>query len=390
MTENHRIGFTSEIASSDAGIAIINMVLKQKLVISAINLNEGGPLTVLRDCVASAVELLGEQWDVVVLVHDRALIKTPGVTLIEFPRSKRSWMLRLYYEWWHFRSLSKKLKPDLWLSLHDITPWVQARRQVVYCHNPAPFYQISVREAWIEPKFLLFNLFYRYLYGVGIRRNRYVIVQQEWLRQEFMRLFAVGDVIVAYPVASSRHELQPKLKKSQNLFVFIYPALPRVFKNIELACEAVRRLGKVGVPEFEMRLTIDGGENRYAADLVKRYANVPGISFIGRQPYAAMAMQYAECDCLLFPSRIETWGLPISEAKALGKPILAADLLYAHETVGNYDKVCFFDPNDPDGLSAKMGKLLEGKLQFDGSCSPDPSAPFARNWRELLLLLVEE
>lgn len=295
----------------------------------------------LRDCVASAVELLGEHWDVVVLLHDRTLIKTPGVTLIEFPRSKRSWMLRLYYEWWHFRSLSKKLKPDLWLSLHDITPWVQARRQVVYCHNPAPFYQISVREAWMSPKFLLFNLFYRYLYGMGIRRNRYVIVQQEWLRQEFMRLFAVGDVIVAYPVASNRHEPQPKLKESQNLFVFIYPALPRVFKNIKLVCEAVRRLGKVGGPEFEMRLTIDGGENRYAAALVKRYANVPGISFIGRQPYAAMAKQYDECDCLIFPSRSETWGLPISEAKALCKPILAADLPYAHETVSNYDKVCF-------------------------------------------------
>ena len=140
--------------------------VKQKLVISAINLTEGGPLTVLNDCVAAAIELLEEHWDVVVLVNDRALVKMPGATIIEFPHSKHYWLLRLYYEWWHFRSLSKKLKPDLWLSLHDITPWVQARRQAVYCHNPAPFYQMTIREAWLEPKFLLFNLFYRYLSAI--------------------------------------------------------------------------------------------------------------------------------------------------------------------------------------------------------------------------------
>jgi glycosyltransferase involved in cell wall biosynthesis len=364
--------------------------VKQKLVISAINLTEGGPLTVLNDCVAAAIELLEEHWEVIVLVNDRALIKMPGATIIEFPHSKHYWLLRLYYEWWHFRSLSKKLKPDLWLSLHDITPWVQARRQAVYCHNPAPFYQMTIREVWLEPKFLLFNLFYRYLYRVGIHRNRYVIVQQAWLRKEFMHLFDVRNVVVAYPVGSSNQALPQIPREPQNPFIFIYPALPRFFKNIESVCKAAQLLGGTDVPGFEMRLTIDGSENHYAADLVKQYANVPGICFIGKQPYDSMALQYAECDCLLFPSRLETWGLPISEAKALGKPMLVADLPYAHETVGNYDRICFFDPKDPIELSDKMGQLLRGKLQFDGSSSPDPSAPFARNWRELLLLLVKE
>jgi len=30
------------------------------------------------------------------------------------------------------------------------------------------------------------------------------------------------------------------------------------------------------------------------------------------------------------------------------------DLRYAHETVGNYDRVTFFDPNNPEGLAKYM------------------------------------
>jgi glycosyltransferase involved in cell wall biosynthesis len=362
--------------------------IKQKLVISAVNLVEGGPLTVLRDCVAAAEELLDNDWDIIVLVNKVSLIETSGVTCLEFPLAKRSWLIRLYYEWWHFRKLSKSIKPDIWLSLHDITACVEAPCQIVYCHNAAPFFKISLREAWLEPTLLMFNLFYRYLYGIGIRRNRYVIVQQEWLRQEFKRLFSVQNVIVAYPVVSSQQNKMPREKNRGENFVFFYPTLPRVFKNIELVCEAVKRLNQDGISGFEVRLTLDGSENRYASHIVKLYANTEGIVFIGRQNKSEMMSQYDESDCVLFPSRLETWGLPISEAKALGKPMLIAELPYAHETVGTYDKVSFIDPFDAIGLANKMQSIMDGKFEFSGALAIAPESPFVSDWRELLLLLT--
>ena len=362
--------------------------IKKKLVISAVNLVEGGPLTVLLDCVAAAEELLGNDWDIIVLVNKVSLIDTSRVTCLEFPLAKRSWFIRLYYEWWHFRKLSKIIKPDVWLSLHDITAWVETPLQAVYCHNPAPFYKISLREAWLEPTLLMFNLFYRYLYGIGIRRNRYVIVQQEWLRDEFKRLFSVQNVIVAHPVVSSQQNKIPREKNSGENFVFFYPTLPRVFKNIELVCEAAKRLNQDGISGFEIRLTLDGSENRYAAYLIKRYVNTEGIVFIGRQNKSEMMSQYDESDCVLFPSRLETWGLPISEAKALGKPLLIAELPYAHETVGTYDKVSFIDPFDVRELANKMQSIMDGKFEFSGALATAPEPPFVSDWRELLMLLT--
>ena len=60
---------------------------------------------------------------------------------MEFKDSKKSYLKRLYYEYIYFKKLSEKLKPYLWLSLHDMTPNVVADKKVVYCHNPMMFYK---------------------------------------------------------------------------------------------------------------------------------------------------------------------------------------------------------------------------------------------------------
>jgi glycosyltransferase involved in cell wall biosynthesis len=365
------------------------MSVRKKFVISGINLVEGGPLTVFRECVDAAAQHLTEDWEVIVLAHDRSLIDATDVTVMEFPLSKRSWLLRLYYECWYFRRLAKELKPDFWLSLHDMTPFVGSCPQAVYCHNPAPFYRItSFREVWLEPTLLMFNLFYRYLYRIGIHRNQYVIVQQEWLRQEFKRLFNVQNVVVAYPVVAVKPGAFSVGKPPQGKYIFLYPALPRVFKNIQLVCEAVKILNVQGIADFEVRLTLDGSENRYAAYLIKQYAGTPNIAFMGRQTHHKMAEQYTNCDCVLFPSRLETWGLPISEAKLYGKPLLVAELPYAHETVGDYDKVSFVDPYSAAEWAKKMKLALTGGQVFSDAHVESPEAPFVRDWQTLLKLLT--
>lgn len=361
----------------------------RRLVVSAVNFCEGGPLTALRDCLASASETLSPEWEVVALVHDRKLFDLPRVRFIEIPDAKRSWARRLYYEYWHFNVLSKELQPDVWLSLHDTSPRVQATRQLVYCHNPSPFYQPGIREALWEPKFLLFTLFYRYLYRINIHANDLVVVQQDWLRSEFQRLYGLRNVVVAHPVSA----LQPQSELGAPAIsplphVFLYPALPRVFKNFEILCEAAKILSNRIGNNFELRLTLSGGESRYAAYLKRRYVDSPVIKFIGRQNHEQMIRQYQEAAAVVFPSRLETWGLPISEAKYWGKVLLVADLPYAHETVGNYDRVSFFDPSDPAQLADLMEQHLMGRLPANAHSMPTPTAPFARNWAELLRLAV--
>jgi glycosyltransferase involved in cell wall biosynthesis len=377
-----------EYSTLDRTLAI-DRYMSKRLVISAVNLVEGGTLTILRDCLSSAARILSPEWEIIALVHDRTLFDTDRVQYIEFPDAKRSWMRRLYHEFWKFNAISKKLKPDVWFSLHDVSPRVKVSRQIVYCHNPSPFYRPRLREALWEPQFFLFTLLYRYLYRINIHANCLIVVQQGWIREAFQRMYGVRQVVVAQPVTN-----QPPIQNEKMTFVqpgvFLYPALPRVFKNFEVLCEAAQILRQRLGDGFEVRLTLSGEESRYAAYLTRRYADSPVIRFIGLQSKEQMMQQYQEATAVVFPSRLETWGLPISEAKRWGKPLLVADLPYAHETVGRYDGASFFDPLAPDQLADLMEAHLRGVLHPCPHEQPPIAQPFAANWEDLLRLVVGE
>jgi glycosyltransferase involved in cell wall biosynthesis len=138
----------------------------------------------------------------------------------------------------------------------------------------------------------------------------------------------------------------------------------------------------------EVVITIDGSENAYAAQMRARYGALRTLRFIGLQPPEAMDTLYRSADAILFPSLLETWGLPLTEARTLGLPILAADLPYAHESVGRCGNVCFFDPTDAPALADLMLQLHRGDKTFGTADPPLPPAPFARDWKELLELLL--
>lgn len=363
---------------------------KPALVVSAVNLVEAGPLSILRDCLAYASRALTADYRVIALVHRASLVDAPGVELREFPDAKRSWGRRLWHEYVRFRAVSRELQPYLWLSLHDITPAVHAERQAVYCHNPSPFYRLRLADARLDPRFALFALGYGWLYRINLHRNRFVVVQQDWLRNEFESRFGVRSVVVAHPdtppLASGPQGGMARAPGAPT--VFFYPALPRVFKNFEAIAAAVERLRADGVRGFEVRLTIDGSENRYARHLAGRLSALPEVRLLGRQSRDGVYALYREADCLLFPSRLETWGLPITEFKATGRPMLVADCRYAVETVGDYPAVAFHGPDDGGRLAALMRDVIDRRFRPEPRRMPVPREPFARDWARLFEILL--
>jgi glycosyltransferase involved in cell wall biosynthesis len=362
--------------------------MKKCLVVSAVNFSEGGPLTILRDCLISAARTLPPEWEIIALVHDQRLINEPRVHLIAVPDAKSSWLRRLHHEWFGFRRISQNFKPDLWLSLHDITPRVTARRQAVYCHNPSPFYKLTLRETWLEPKLWLFNQLYRYLYQVFIRRNCWVVVQQAWMRDSFKRLYGPLPIIVAHP-SVNLPEGHKCVEARTEKVIFLYPSLPRGFKNFEVLCEAAKILYDGVISGLEIRITLRGDENRYSKWLFAKYSYIPNLHFIGLQSKEQMDKQYSNATAVVFPSKLETWGLPISEAKLYNKPLLVADMPYAHETVGTYDQVSFFKPNDAKALANLMQQVLERRWQPEHAKAIEPLKPFTHNWDELWCLLTK-
>ena len=63
-------------------------------------------------------------------------------------------------------------------------------------------------------------------------------------------------------------------------------------------------------------------------------------------PFRELLSCYRSMDALLFPSYIETVGLPLLEAAGSGMAIKAADLPYAREVLQGYAGVSYVDYRD--------------------------------------------
>lgn len=364
--------------------------MKRVIVVSAINLRSGGTLSILNDCLEYLDCFLANEYRIIAFVHDKTIVqKTKNIEYVEIPKSINSYLYRMYYEYVYFKNFSKQLKPYLWLSLHDISPNIEAEIKAVYCHNPSPFYRINLKEFIFDPKFALFSWFYKYLYKINISKNDYVVVQQGWLRDEFKKMYNIKECIVSYPIIKIDIDKYTKKIIKNDVITFFYPSFPRVFKNFEVICRATQELTRLDVDNFEVLITIDGTENKYSKALYEKYKDNKNIKFIGLQTREKVFELYAESNCLIFPSKLETWGLPISEYKEFDKPMLLADLKYSHETVGDYDKVAFFNSNDYRDLAQKMNKFIENKLIFEPHKMKEIKQPFAKNWHELFSILLK-
>lgn len=364
----------------------------KKMVISGINLFEGGPKSVYKDCLDNMVKSnINKTYEIYAFVHKKELFEgfSDKITFVEFPKSRNSYFYRIWYEYIYFFLYSKRNHIDVWLSLHDMTPNVAATKRYVYCHNPSPFMKTELKSLKYSYKNFLFSLFYKYLYKINIKKNTAVIVQQDWIRDEFINLYKLNNVIVARPAIDINNCINTTtIKERKYKYQFIYPAFPRFFKNFEVICKACIILENAGYENFEVFLTLDGTENRYSKDLVKKFGMLSSIKFIGIQHREKIFELYKEVDCLIFPSNLETWGLPISEYKSTNKPMLVADLPYAHETVGTYKKVCFFHQKDAIQLANLMEKEILNTNIYSNVTESLVQEPYAKDWEQLLSIIL--
>ncbi|MDR1182608.1 MAG: glycosyltransferase family 4 protein [Bacteroidales bacterium] len=367
------------------------------IVVSAVNLTKGGTLTILRECLEylSTLTKTGD-YRIVALVYRKDLVFFHNIEYIEMQWPKKTWVNRLWCEYVTMKKISIQLSPVyLWLSLHDTTPHVLAQQRAVYCHNPFPFYKWKTKECLFAPRIVLLSLFSKWIYRINIRKNRYVIVQQEWMKKEFIRMFGLQEetIVVSPPVLHpmSVDHFVTDAVSGQAAYSFLFASFPDSHKNFEMVCQAAEILKEQwGIENFNVSITIKEDANTYAKWLYRKWGKrIPNIKFMGFLDRKTLYEHYDQSHCLVFPSKIETWGLPITEFAAFNKPMLLADLPYAHETASGCSQVAFFDPNHPQELASKMKRLIQGDTSFLKPVEKRIiSPPVARSWQELFDILL--
>jgi len=88
------------------------------------------------------------------------------------------------------------------------------------------------------------------------------------------------------------------------------------------------------------------------------------VVFLGSLTHQEVMKLYCT-SVLVFPSYIETYGLPLKEASLCGAPIIAADRPFSREILEHYENKFLFPLHDAEQLAKYMMHYLEGTSSFE-------------------------
>ena len=184
-----------------------------------------------------------------------------------------------------------------------------------------------------------------------------VLVQTNWMKEEIVRQCKIPAERVQVKFPPVEMPKTDPWHMEEGHAVFFFPAGPPAYKNHRTFLKACELLKKRGCTDWEAVWTLNGDENDGIRALKKEAEEkaLP-IRFVGMMSREDLFAQYAR-SVLVFPSYIETIGLPLLEARSVGAPILAADCLYARDGVGDYEKAEFFETFDAKKLSEMMERF---------------------------------
>ncbi len=171
--------------------------------------------------------------------------------------------------------------------------------------------------AWYRPRAL----------GLTLRRATEVVAVSAYLRELLLDAFPSLDPdrvhVAPAGVLTTLLQLAPRRVPRDGLLVLCVGAL-WPYKRIDQAIAAFAA-ASLDLEGAELIVAGPGDESarRELAALAARLGVAERVRFAGNLPHARLADLYASADALLFLSEIESFGLPVLEAMALGLPVIA-------------------------------------------------------------------
>lgn len=293
------------------------------------------------------------------------LSETKNIKVLYYPWIKKSWIHRLYFDNFIAPKLIKKNNTDKVFSLQNVIIPHTKVEQTLYVHNAIPFSEYKFK--FVENKLLWVyqNIISRNIFK-SIKKANKVIVQTQWMKSKCRDKIGKNpnDIEVMRP----KMNIEIKnyfIETQESLSTFFYPASGVEFKNHKVIVDACLELKKKNINNYKVLFTLSGNENKNIEDLytISKNNKLP-IEFIG---YIAKetVFEYYSKSVLIFPSYIETVGLPLLEASLHKTPILSSNCEFAHEILDNYDRKYFFEPLMFNDLYILMMKIIKKSIEFE-------------------------
>jgi glycosyltransferase involved in cell wall biosynthesis len=135
-------------------------------------------------------------------------------------------------------------------------------------------------------------------------------------------------------------------------FVFVGTLMRR--KGVDLLLTAFERLYRNNVAAT---LTLIGGAGEY--DLARRIASVPNVSYRPFMDQPHLFEEITKYDCLILPSRFDSFGMVVAEAMAVGVPVVVSDRVGAKCIIEEHPGAGWVVSCEADALYEKLLDLIK-------------------------------
>lgn len=306
------------------------------------------------------------------------------------PIDTKKWSKRIIWDIWGIKKWIKRnnVHPSLIISFQNTgINYDKNIPQLIYYHQLLPLsrhsWDIKKKEELI---LFIYKHFYSFFVSLYIHENTHFVVQIPSTKKAFLQKFNVEKEKVhvippEVPIVVS--DKVNSITFEDNKVHFIYPATLFVYKNHTILLQALQLLRKENSDLFKnikLHFTInkeDLSSCKYLHEIEE------AISYEGTIPFQQLLAYYKSMDALLFPSYIESFGLPLLEAAGTGIPIIASDLPYVHDVVGEYKGTTYVNYKDARGWANAIIEICDRKRRYKPFTYPADKG----NWKTFFELV---
>ena len=302
----------------------------------------------------------------------------------------QSSVARVIWDFFGIKKFARKnnLNYDLVISLQNTTVRTGGKPQIVYLHQGIPLHP----KKWSflissERKYAFYKYIYPFFIFINKDKDTKFIVQTEWMKKALIKKFKISEKNV--------YNIKPDFirwnlgdykmdKSSDKVFNIFYPATGEIFKNHELILSALKCLyeSKFDMKSIKVNFTFNDGEYSHISDFLLKNPEIKNsINFIGTLSYVNVLMYYENSDLILFPSQIESFGLPLLEGAYAGRKIISLPTDFAKEVLFDYEGIEFVKENPNDWALAIKRSIEDYDIQY-----PSFKPSFHNSWNTFFQL----
>ncbi|MDK1725890.1 glycosyltransferase [Dellaglioa algida] len=314
--------------------------------------DSGGAFSILSDFYED-VKKNGNEHEWVFLVAADYFEETDNIKVNSYPEIKKSWLKRLLFDFNYGKKIINQLEPDIYFSIQNTATLGVKAKQYVYLHQALP-YQINKNFSFFkknEIKYAIYQKIIGKIFNFLIKKTKAtIIVQTEWMKSALIKKNISDEkkVIVVAPMVNKISDSSFSDKKENEQKQFFYPAGKYIYKDHETLFNVFLKFNN----DVKLILTLDKSD--FKRDIVPN-----NVNFVGKLTREEVFNYYGN-SVLVFPSYIETYGMPLMEARKCSQIIFARNTLFSKEILDGYENAYFF--NDGNELEELINRYIEKKI----------------------------